>query len=287
MLRALSAAAAIIVVGCRRGLGRGPTPSIRKSIRSRSRARSVHTTWRPFNAASKSTSRSARTVTRWTTSPIATSAKRAVRSRSTWSATMRRGEMEPHVGRPEHGGTFVEVTDNPYVRAIAAGVTITDIDPNSGQPTDRPGRISDHFRRPFPNEIAARASNGGAAPPDLSVITSARHGGARYVRSLLMGYDGRGQGTLHHNPYFPGGRLAMAPPLADGIVPYSRSGNAADGRAIRDRRGDLPAMVRRSAHGATQAPRRRRARVLGRARWPSLSRLQASLARREPLSFKP
>jgi ubiquinol-cytochrome c reductase cytochrome c1 subunit len=42
------------------------------------------------------------------------------------------GEMGPHVGKPEHGGTFVEVTDNPYVRAIAAGVTITDIDPNSG-----------------------------------------------------------------------------------------------------------------------------------------------------------
>lgn len=130
-------------------------------------------------------------------------------------------EMEPHVGRPEHGGTFVEVTDNPYVRAIAAGFTITDIDPNSGQPADRPGRISDHFRRPFPNEIAARASNGGAAPPDLSVITSARHGGAPYVRSLLMGYDGQTRGTLHHNPYFPGGWVAMAPPLAEGAVPYA------------------------------------------------------------------
>ncbi|MBK6705319.1 MAG: cytochrome c1 [Devosia sp.] len=131
------------------------------------------------------------------------------------------GEMEPHVGRPEHGGTFVEVTDNPYIRAIASSHMITDIDPTSGQPTDRPGRISDHFRRPFPNEIAARASNGGAAPPDLSVINSARHGGARYVRSLLMGFTGESEGTLHYNPYFPGGRLAMAPPLADGAVPYA------------------------------------------------------------------
>lgn len=131
------------------------------------------------------------------------------------------GAMEPHVGRPEHGGTFVEVTDNPYVRAIAQSHMITDIDPNSGQPTDRPGRISDHFRRPFPNEIAARASNGGAAPPDLSVITHARHGGAPYVRSLLMGYDGQTRGTLHHNPYFPGSWVAMAPPLADGAVPYA------------------------------------------------------------------
>lgn len=131
------------------------------------------------------------------------------------------GEMEPHVGRPEHGGTFVEVTENPYVRAIAAGVTISDTDPNTGQPVDRPGRISDRFRRPFPNAIAAAASNGGAAPPDLSVITSARHGGARYVRSLLMGYDGVSEGTLHHNRYFPGGRIAMAPPLAEGVVSYS------------------------------------------------------------------
>jgi cytochrome c1 len=130
-------------------------------------------------------------------------------------------ELEPHVGRPEHGGTFVNVTDNPYIRAIAANVMITDIDPISGQPTDRPGRISDHFRRPFPNEIAARASNGGAAPPDLSVITSARHGGARYVRSLLMGFTGESEGTLHYNPYFPGGKLAMAPPLAEGAVPYA------------------------------------------------------------------
>jgi ubiquinol-cytochrome c reductase cytochrome c1 subunit len=131
------------------------------------------------------------------------------------------GELEPHVGKPEHGGTFVDVTDNPYVRAIASSVTISDIDPNSGQPADRPGRISDHFRRPFPNEIAARASNGGAYPVDLSVITSARHGGADYVRSLLIGYDGTSEGTLYHNRYFPGGKIAMPPPLAEGAVPYA------------------------------------------------------------------
>jgi cytochrome c1 len=131
------------------------------------------------------------------------------------------GEMEPHVGKPEHGGTFVDVTENPYVRAIAAGVTISDADPNSGQPAERPGRISDRFRSPFPNEIAARASNGGAYPADLSVITSARHGGADYIRSLLIGYDGQIDGTLHHNRYFPGGWIAMPPPLAAGAVPYT------------------------------------------------------------------
>ncbi len=131
------------------------------------------------------------------------------------------GEMEPHVGKPAHGGTFVDVTENPYVRAIASGVTIVDVDPNSGQLADRPGRISDRFRRPFPNEIAARASNGGAYPVDLSVITSARHGGADYIRSLLIGYDGTSEGTLYHNRYFPGGKIAMPPPLAEGAVPYA------------------------------------------------------------------
>ncbi|MGQ0531869.1 MAG: cytochrome c1 [Caulobacteraceae bacterium] len=131
------------------------------------------------------------------------------------------GEMEMHVGKPEHGGRFIEVTENPYVRAIASAVAVNDVDPNSGQLADRPGRISDHFRRPFPNEIAARASNGGAYPVDLSVITSARHGGADYVRSLLMGYDGQVEGTLYHNRYFPGGQIAMPPPLAAGAVPYA------------------------------------------------------------------
>lgn len=131
------------------------------------------------------------------------------------------GELEPHVGRPHHGGAFVDVTENPYVRSIASAVTISDVDPNSGQLTDRPGRISDRFRRPFPNEIAARASNGGAYPVDLSVITSARHGGADYIYALLTGYTGASEGALYENPYFPGHRIAMPPPLAEGAVAYS------------------------------------------------------------------
>lgn len=124
-------------------------------------------------------------------------------------------------GPPEHGGEFVDVTDNPWVRALAAGVTIADTDPNSGQPSERPGRISDRFRRPFPNEIAARAANGGAYPPDLSVITSARHGGADYIYALLTGYTGENQGAQYVNPYFPGHLISMPPPLNAGAVAYS------------------------------------------------------------------
>jgi ubiquinol-cytochrome c reductase cytochrome c1 subunit len=131
------------------------------------------------------------------------------------------GEEKMQVGRPEHGGLFVDVVDNPWVRSIAESHTINDVDPNSGQLTDRPGRISDHFRRPFPNEIAARASNGGAYPPDLSVIVPGRHGGADYIRSLLVGYDGQVNGTLHHNRYVAGGWIAMPPPLVEGAVSYA------------------------------------------------------------------
>lgn len=131
------------------------------------------------------------------------------------------GEEKLQIGPSGHGGRFVAVNDNPYVRAIASAVTITATDPNSGQPTERPGLISDYFRNPFPNEIAARAGNGGAYPPDLSTITLARHGGADYIRSLLIGYDGQVQGTLYHNRYFPGGWIAMPPPLVEGAVPYS------------------------------------------------------------------
>jgi cytochrome c1 len=131
------------------------------------------------------------------------------------------GEVEMRVGLP-HGahGTFVDVTENPWVREFAAAATISDIDPSSGQPVDRPGRISDRFRQPFANEIAARAANGGAYPPDLSVITSARHGGADYLYSLLVGYTGEFRGTLYENPYFPDRYIAMPPPLLEGIVAY-------------------------------------------------------------------
>jgi ubiquinol-cytochrome c reductase cytochrome c1 subunit len=129
-------------------------------------------------------------------------------------------------GPPEHGGRFVEVTDNPWVRSIAAGVQITDVDPNTGEPADRPGRISDHFRSPFPNEAASRLANGGAYPPDLSEIVQARAGGADYVRSLLMGFSGEMRGAQYVNHHFPGNLISMPPPLMDDRVTYADGTNA-------------------------------------------------------------
>lgn len=115
---------------------------------------------------------------------------------------------------------FIEAGENPYVRAIAAEATVPSID-DLGQPSDRPARPSDHFHRPFANEAAARASNGGANPPDLSVITSAREGGAEYVRSLMLGFTGEDRDGKHVNRYFPGELIGMARPLQPGIVTYA------------------------------------------------------------------
>lgn len=133
------------------------------------------------------------------------------------------GADEVRIGAPEHahGARYVDVTNNPYVRSIASGVTVTDLDPNTGQEIERPARISDHFKAPFPNEAAARVANGGAYPPDLSMITLARHGGANYITSLLTGYTGEQRGAQYVNPYFPGHLISMPPPLgADGLVTY-------------------------------------------------------------------
>ena len=123
--------------------------------------------------------------------------------------------------------------NEPEIKKIAAdwATQVPSINPDTGEAAGRPALASDKIPSPYPNEVAARAANNNAAPPDLSLITKARHGGASYVYSLLTGYekvpanlpeDGRpGQG-LHYNPYFPTLNLAMTPPLvADGQVTYA------------------------------------------------------------------
>jgi ubiquinol-cytochrome c reductase cytochrome c1 subunit len=112
------------------------------------------------------------------------------------------------------------------IKAIAASVQISGGTDDNGQPADRPGLPSDHFRSPFPNDKAARAANGGALPPDQSLIIKARENGPNYVHALLNGYRdpppgvkvGEGQ---HYNLYFPGHQLAMAPPLSNDQVTYA------------------------------------------------------------------
>ncbi|MBL8551431.1 MAG: cytochrome c1 [Hyphomonadaceae bacterium] len=139
-----------------------------------------------------------------------------------------------------HEGKLVEIQDNPYVAAIAAAVMIPDIDRDTGEATERAGRPSDRFRSPYPNPIAARAANGGALPPDLSVITLARHDGANYVHSLLTGYSDPPAGVdvvqgKYYNRYFAGGWIAMPPPLASAdMVTYSDGTAATPEQMARD-----------------------------------------------------
>ena len=96
-----------------------------------------------------------------------------------------------------------------------------------GQPLMRPATLADHFPSPFANEEAARANNGGALPPDLSMIVKARLGGPQYVYSILTGFhetppegfkvtDGK-----YYNPYFEGWNISMPPPLVNNGVTYS------------------------------------------------------------------
>ncbi|ESQ77486.1 cytochrome c1 [Asticcacaulis sp. YBE204] len=144
-------------------------------------------------------------------------------------------------GGPFYDEKYKNPNDNPYVKQIASEFEVPDIDTDTGDAITRPATTSDHFPKKFANEYAARASNGGALPPDLSVITKARHGGARYVYSLLTGYHTPPKGLhvaegQHYNPYMAGalatqwsgdphhvpvgGVLAMAPPLKDDLVTF-------------------------------------------------------------------
>jgi ubiquinol-cytochrome c reductase cytochrome c1 subunit len=119
------------------------------------------------------------------------------------------------------------------VRAIADQwqIQVPSINPETGEPAGRNAIPADRFPNPYPNETAARAANNNALPPDLSLITKAREGGAHYVHSLLTGYreppaelpaENRPGTGLYYNPYFANLNIAMPPPLAaDGQVTYA------------------------------------------------------------------
>lgn len=112
------------------------------------------------------------------------------------------------------------------IKNIAAEYTVENEEPNEeGDMFERAAKPSDKFPSPFANDNAAKFANGGALPPDLSLITKARANGPNYVYALLTGYEpaphseelASGQSW---NKYFPGHKLSMAPPLSDGLVSY-------------------------------------------------------------------
>ena len=114
------------------------------------------------------------------------------------------------------------------VKAVAMEYSIEDGPDEEGEMFERPGKPSDYFPTPYPNDKAARAANNGALPPDLSLMVKARHDGANYIYSLLTGYDQPPAGfelgeNMNYNPYFSGGgrQFSMIPPLTSaGQVEY-------------------------------------------------------------------
>jgi ubiquinol-cytochrome c reductase cytochrome c1 subunit len=110
---------------------------------------------------------------------------------------------------------------------------VPDINPDTGEASTRKGLPSDHFPSPFANDVAARAANNNALPPDLSDIVKAREGGAAYVYSILTGYQNQPAAllqkfptaktppNLHYNPYFASLNIAMPQMLHGGEVTYA------------------------------------------------------------------
>jgi len=138
-------------------------------------------------------------------------------------------------GGPFYDAEFPIPNNNPAVKAFAKDWTIERIDQDSGDPIDTTGIPADGFPDIFPNAIAAAASNGGAVPPDLSIIIAARSGGADYVYALLTGYESdEADNGVYHNAVFPGGKIKMAPPLSDELIEYVDGPKATTEQMARD-----------------------------------------------------
>jgi ubiquinol-cytochrome c reductase cytochrome c1 subunit len=108
------------------------------------------------------------------------------------------------------------------VKQIASEASVVDGPNDDGDMFDRPGLPSDKFASPYANDKAARAANGGALPPDLSLIVKARHDGANYIYSLLTGFSEAPEGFpmaegKSYNPYFAGRQISMPSPINDDL----------------------------------------------------------------------
>ena len=127
----------------------------------------------------------------------------------------------------EKGGPEFSVAQ---AKAIAASFEVTDGPNADGEMFQRPGKLSDKFVMPYENVKAAEAANGGAYPPDMSVLVKARGGGVDYIYSLLQGYEEAPSGMIlddgvHYNKYMYGNKIKMSAPLSDGIIEYSDGTN--------------------------------------------------------------
>tara|TARA_B100000686_G_scaffold297055_1_gene329076 strand:+ start:116 stop:883 length:768 start_codon:yes stop_codon:yes gene_type:complete len=136
----------------------------------------------------------------------------------------------------EKGGPEFSITE---VKNIASSFEVTDGPDSQGEMFTRPGRPSDRFVSMYPNVEAATAANGGAYPPDMSVLVKSRKGGADYIYSVLMGYEDPPQGLkldegVYYNKYMDGNKIKMAKPLIEGIISYSDGTNATEEQMAKD-----------------------------------------------------
>ena len=132
------------------------------------------------------------------------------------------------------GGIF----NDEEAKTLAASVTVKDAETESGE---RPGLLADRFPSPFATEADAKNANGGAVPPDMSLLAKSRPGwygtfnqlwngigGPQYIYSVLTGYEEPSEELKkeqpegkHYNPYFGAGHwIGMTPPLTDGVVEF-------------------------------------------------------------------
>ena len=136
----------------------------------------------------------------------------------------------------EKGGPEFSVEQ---VKAIAANFEVTDGPNSDGEMFTRPGRPSDKFVSPYPNIEAATAANGGAYPPDMSVLVKARKGGADYIYAVLMGYtepppDFQLEEGVYYNKYMDGNKIKMSNPLSDDLVTYADGTEATQAQMAKD-----------------------------------------------------
>jgi ubiquinol-cytochrome c reductase cytochrome c1 subunit len=126
------------------------------------------------------------------------------------------------------------------VKAVAAEREIQDGPNDEGQMFMRAARASDHYVPPFANEKAAAAANGGAAPPDLSLMAKARVGGPNYIYSLLQGFEENPPEGVsipegkYYNHIFPGHAISMPPQLQDDLVTYADGTKATKAQIAND-----------------------------------------------------
>ncbi len=130
------------------------------------------------------------------------------------------------------------------IKAIAAdwNTAIIDAEPDeNGDPVERQPILADKIPGPWANPEQGAASNGGAYPPDFSLIAKARavergfpnfvydiftqyqEQGPDYIVGLLTGYEGSeplDNGTYANKHFIGGPSLKMAPPLSEGLVAY-------------------------------------------------------------------